>query len=559
MRKYFNHPPLISKDFVGRARELREIIQFWKAADKNILLLTGIGGIGKTSIVNKFISHLLSNEDLEPDGLFFWDFYDDPDVEHFQNKLHEFVANKQESQYAVGDYWSTIRFLETTGRFLIVLDGLERVQLTTSEEFGYVSSQFDKLIAAIGNGIGNVKCIITSRITLTLKSGNRVQELVIGELTDTDALKLINLVDLNQSLNSQTDILTKYGKHPLTIKLIIAYFSRYLKFPDLDSTSANFQISVSELLDKAFANISVEQKELLNIIALYPEGISIKSIKDVLWYSKQKGIKQENSELQNDELVSILQSLSKIGLITYSEQGHCSIHPLIKKYLETSVNENNDKHAFEFDNIDSSLKKELLDSISLIISGNINHERILFLLGKVKTIQSEDARKLEKILEAALAIEKAFDHSVQSEKERPKAFMSYVRNDTEVVTKLKIDLERNEIDIWIDTEKLLPGVRWRDEIREAIKNGDYFIACISRNYLMKKKSYMNEELTIAIEELRLRPTERLWFIPVLLDPVEIPKRPIGAGETLQDIQHVELFTSWDIGVKKIVKSLVTIS
>ncbi len=51
---------------------------------------------------------------------------------------------------------------------------------------------------------------------------------------------------------------------------------------------------------------------------------------------------------------------------------------------------------------------------------------------------------------------------------------------------------------------------------------------------------MNEELTVAIEELRLRPTDRAWFIPVLLDDCEVPDRSIGAGETLRTLQWIKL-------------------
>jgi len=63
---------------------------------------------------------------------------------------------------------------------------------------------------------------------------------------------------------------------------------------------------------------------------------------------------------------------------------------------------------------------------------------------------------------------------------------------------------------------------------------------------------MNEELVLAIEELRLRPTDMAWFIPVKLNRCEIPDRDIGAGATLQDLQYVELYQDWDAGIQRIV-------
>jgi len=62
---------------------------------------------------------------------------------------------------------------------------------------------------------------------------------------------------------------------------------------------------------------------------------------------------------------------------------------------------------------------------------------------------------------------------------------------------------------------------------------------------------MNEELTLAIEELRSRSTNRVWFIPVLLDMCDVPARSIGAGETLLDLQWVDLHSDYEQGLKKI--------
>jgi HEAT repeat protein len=62
---------------------------------------------------------------------------------------------------------------------------------------------------------------------------------------------------------------------------------------------------------------------------------------------------------------------------------------------------------------------------------------------------------------------------------------------------------------------------------------------------------MNEELTLAIEELRQRPTDQSWFIPVLLNECDVPDRNIGAGETLMAIQSVRIYEDWDKGVSQI--------
>jgi hypothetical protein len=132
-------------------------------------------------------------------------------------------------------------------------------------------------------------------------------------------------------------------------------------------------------------------------------------------------------------------------------------------------------------------------------------------------------------------------------------FLSYVRENAETVERLAADLEARGLSVWLDRKRLAPGERWRDAIRNAIRAGNLFIACFSRASRQRDRSHMNEELTLAIDELRLRPADRTWFIPVLLDEGEVPDRLIGAGETLRDLQWVHLGEDWSVGVEKIAR------
>jgi HEAT repeat protein len=133
----------------------------------------------------------------------------------------------------------------------------------------------------------------------------------------------------------------------------------------------------------------------------------------------------------------------------------------------------------------------------------------------------------------------------------PTVFISYVRENTDQVKRLVNSLRAKGVAAWLDTDNLKPGYRWPDEIRRAIESGGFFLACFSPEYTNKTRSYMNEELIIAIEELRRRPVDRAWFIPVLLAECEVPDRTIGAGETLRSLQFVPLYEDWGAGIARL--------
>jgi hypothetical protein len=133
-------------------------------------------------------------------------------------------------------------------------------------------------------------------------------------------------------------------------------------------------------------------------------------------------------------------------------------------------------------------------------------------------------------------------------------FISYVTEDSKTVDRLQRDLEKSGITVWRDRSSLGPGDLWKTSIRRAIASGTFFLACFSAASKKRAKSYMNEELTLAIEELRMRSRERAWFLPVLFPGGEVPDRPIGGGETLRDFNHITLSSkTWSSGVRKLVQ------
>ena len=103
-------------------------------------------------------------------------------------------------------------------------------------------------------------------------------------------------------------------------------------------------------------------------------------------------------------------------------------------------------------------------------------------------------------------------------------FVSYVREDSSEVDGLCGVLEAAGIPYWRDRKDLGPGDAWRAKIRSAIRGGSLvFLACFSDNSRAKEKSYMNEELTLAIEEYRQMPPGRTWLIPVRFDAGDVPQ------------------------------------
>ncbi len=138
------------------------------------------------------------------------------------------------------------------------------------------------------------------------------------------------------------------------------------------------------------------------------------------------------------------------------------------------------------------------------------------------------------------------------------AFLSYVREDADVVDRLQRILVASGIAVWRDSSALWPGEDWRQKIRTAIADDSLaFIVCFSPASVTKAKSYQNEELLLAVEQIRLRPPGRPWLIPVRLGECDPPEYDLGAGRALSGLHRVDLFPDglWDVGVARLVQTV----
>jgi TIR domain-containing protein/SIR2-like protein len=139
-------------------------------------------------------------------------------------------------------------------------------------------------------------------------------------------------------------------------------------------------------------------------------------------------------------------------------------------------------------------------------------------------------------------------------------FISYVREDSLQVDRLEQVLKGAGVPVWRDKSDLWPGEDWRARIRHAITDDALvFLACFSRRSTTRRKSYQNEELLLAIEQLRLRPQDDPWLMPVRFDDCEVPDLSIGGGRSLAFLQRTDLFDDqFDEGADRLTAGILRV-
>lgn len=125
-----------------------------------------------------------------------------------------------------------------------------------------------------------------------------------------------------------------------------------------------------------------------------------------------------------------------------------------------------------------------------------------------------------------------------------KVVISYAREDFQQAYRIYRELNRPGITPWLDKISILPGQRWRSTIRQSIRTSDFVLILLSSNSVTKK-GFVQKEVKEALDMLEELPESRIFIIPVRLDACS------PTNEKLLEIQWVDLFPSWELGVQKI--------
>ncbi|MCP4347525.1 MAG: TIR domain-containing protein [Desulfobacterales bacterium] len=140
------------------------------------------------------------------------------------------------------------------------------------------------------------------------------------------------------------------------------------------------------------------------------------------------------------------------------------------------------------------------------------------------------------------------ESSDSKNKKHVKVFISYYKSDKDDAKKLYNDLKRAGAKPWMDSEDLLPGKNWREEIYKAIEDSSYFLILLSKNSI-SKKGYIHKEREIALEFLDELPSNNIYVIPVRLEDFNpIPMK-------LRKLRCVDLFPSYEKGLERILSVL----
>ena len=215
------------KEWVGREELLAHLTEDWNDGSKHITGLIGFGGEGKSSLARWWVGEVAASA-TPPDGVFWWNFYDSPNVDEFFEAALKYMSGDRIDPRKVPSANLRAQIIGAMlgkGRYLFILDGLEVMQHNEGDQYGLLKSsdlrEFLSFFAAKDNASF---ALITSRAPLTdLMVYDTYTHREVDRLSATEGRALLRKIGVKGSDAALDKVVSDWDGHALTLSLIGAY------------------------------------------------------------------------------------------------------------------------------------------------------------------------------------------------------------------------------------------------------------------------------------------------------------------------------------------------
>jgi len=368
--------PTTNLNLFGRSYQLNILDRAWHEGEANCLEIVAFGGVGKSSLVNNWLSRLAKQNYSGARRVYGWSFSWQASAGDVMSSGDLFIEQALEwfgdDCPDKGTPWAKANRLANLireSRTLLILDGLEPLQYCPGPRQGEIENPAVSLLlrelAANNNGL----CIITSRLAISeFASFNdgRIKSLQLQQLGNDDGVQLLTALGVHGDMQEMHSAVKAYSGHPLCLSLLagylcvvhdanISHFRNLSSLVDIQSFDRHASTIVGAYLQ--WFDSSVENS-LLNLLGLFDRGIALTDVKALVRSASVTGLTEELADLSQSEWSYALKKLEDASLITTSVRDGFSMidcHPLVRDFLNEHLSKERpgiwregNKMVFEF-------------------------------------------------------------------------------------------------------------------------------------------------------------------------------------------------------------------
>ena len=335
--------PLKLKEFVTRNRVEEINKAFIYLQNHRILLLKGIGGIGKTTLARALV-------DIRPAPVplpFWFDFRQNEDAK--LGDILEKLAGYMNSPDLLGfkdekrepekkDIDKLTDKLRIGPPVWLIFDNLE----TLLDDIYFHKEYMDLFFTCLHDNTHQAKIILTSRVFPKLRNGEDLIDVIGEEKQDVKGLKINFAVEYlagngldKVGYQKLMELATGVDGHPLALKLLVKLVKDYGSSDILNDLSIYLKEKVDTIkkAKKLFDKLAGTEKELLERVSVYREPVKLKGLKEMFIESTSK---------------NAVKKLLDKSLLETDHNGNYWLHPLVQEFSYEDLKNKKEAHLIAY-------------------------------------------------------------------------------------------------------------------------------------------------------------------------------------------------------------------
>ena len=350
--------PMTGEELFGRQKELEMLDNAWKSDDTHVLSFVAWGGVGKSTLVNKWLERMKAENYRGARKVFAWTFHSQGTGERvtsadlFFSKALAWFGDPDPKKGSPWDKGTRLAELVRKEKNLLVLDGLEPLQSSYEYERGKIKDPgMSTLLSELARN-NNGLCIITTREgiadLLPYPETTCMRDL---EQVSAEAGRALLRISGVQGTDAELEAATReFGNHALALTLLGVYLrdipghhiSHSSEIPDLDipDEKGRHPRRLMAAFEQRFGE--GPEVELLRMLGLFDHPTDSGAIAALRVPPPITGLTKHIHELSKadwKDLVSTLRENRLIAPKSRYEPDTLDAHPLLREHFGDQLRE----------------------------------------------------------------------------------------------------------------------------------------------------------------------------------------------------------------------------
>lgn len=365
--------PVTGSELFGRQTQLELLDEAWDSAATNVVSFVAWGGVGKSTLVNKWLERLAKDNYRGAERVYAWSFYSQGTTERatsadlFINSALEWFGDEDPTAGSPWDKGERLARLIRQHKTLLLLDGMEPLQSANSFERGKIK---DPALATLVTELARENpglCVITTREAISdldhqfgtgkesdwvlsilnpsaARGADAVQQINLELLSPEAGRALLRVGGVRGTDEELERAAESFGCHALALNLLAVYLqdipghhvSAAEQIPDLNIPEAEGKHPrrmIAAFERKLGEGPELEVLRMLGLFDRPADGASLVALRKA---PKIPGLTDHISEEAEATWLRAVQKLRKLKLIA-EESRHdpdeLDAHPLVREHF----------------------------------------------------------------------------------------------------------------------------------------------------------------------------------------------------------------------------------